>query len=120
VVVLESHLAHLLDADRVVVLRCRPDVLATRLRERDVPDPKVRENAESEALDVILTEAVERHGAERVYEIDTTDCTPEAVAAEIERVVDGDREPSAGAVDFLAYLDSDRDLDSTPDPDHGA
>jgi adenylate kinase len=124
VVVLESHLAHLLDADRVVVLRCRPDVLATRLRERDVPEPKIRENAESEALDVILTEAVERYGAERVYEIDTTDRAPGAVAADVERVVDGDREPSAGEVDFLAYLDSDLDLDPAldpaPDPDNGA
>jgi adenylate kinase len=106
VVVLESHLAHLLDADRVVVLRCRPDVLDSRLRERGEPAEKANENAESEALDVILSEAVDGHGSERVYEIDTTDRSPDAVAAEIEAVVAGDRDPSAGGVDFLDYLHS--------------
>ncbi|AUV81649.1 adenylate kinase [Salinigranum rubrum] len=103
-VVLESHLAHLLDADRVVVLRCRPDVLESRLRERGESDAKAAENSESEALDVVLSESVQRHGEERVYEIDTTERTPEDVAAEIEAVVDGDREPSAGTVDFTDYL----------------
>jgi adenylate kinase len=104
VVVLESHLAHLLDADRVVVLRCRPDVLESRLRERGVSEAKAAENAESEALDVILSEAVGDHGAEHVYEIDTTDRSPDEVAAEIERVVAGERDPSAGEVDFTDYL----------------
>ncbi|WP_152041321.1 adenylate kinase family protein [Salinigranum salinum] len=102
-VVLESHLAHLLDADRVIVLRCRPDVLESRLRERGLSEAKAAENAESEALDVILSEAVE-HGAERVYEIDTTDRSPGEVATEIERVVTGERDPSAGEVDFTDYL----------------
>jgi adenylate kinase len=123
VVVLESHLAHLLDADRVVVLRCRPDVLESRLRERGAPpanatenagtaDPsraltrKARENSESEALDVILSEAVERHGLDRVYEIDTTDRAPADVAADVEAVVAGDRDPSAGGVDFTGFLQS--------------
>ena len=106
VIVLESHLAHLLDADRVVVLRCRPDVLESRLRERGESVEKAHENAESEALDVILSEAVGDHGTEHVYEIDTTDRSPEDVAVEIERVVTGEREPSAGDVDFIDYLHS--------------
>jgi len=100
-VLVESHLAHHLDADRVVVLRCRPDLLAERLRERGADEDEVTENAESETLDVILGEAVERHGREAVYEIDTTDRDPAAVAREIEAVVAGDREPSAGTVSFL-------------------
>ena len=119
--IVESHLAHHLDADRVVVLRCRPDVLEARLRERGESEAKARENAgtaersralarkarenaESEALDVILSEAVEFHGEEHVYEIDTTDRTPEEVATEIQAVLDGDREPSAGTVDYIDYL----------------
>lgn len=102
--VAESHLAHHLDADRVVVLRCHPDVLEDRLRERGASEAKAVENAESEALDVILSEAVERHGPDAVYEIDTTDRTPGEVAAEIEAVIAGDRNPSAGDVDFLEYL----------------
>lgn len=101
----ESHLAHLVDVDRVVVLRCHPERIERRLRERDEPEETVRENAESEAVDVILAEAVERHGRDAVYEIDTTDRSPEEVAREIEAVVVGDRDPSAGEVSFLDYLD---------------
>lgn len=103
-VIIESHLAHLLPVDAVIVLRCDPSVLKTRLMERDADDAKATENAESEALDVILTEAVERHGTENVYEIDTSDLSPAAVAERIEAVIDGDRDPSAGDVDFTGYL----------------
>ncbi|MFB6133589.1 MAG: adenylate kinase family protein [Halanaeroarchaeum sp.] len=103
-VIVESHLSHRLSVDAVVVLRCAPAMLADRLRERGADEKKASENAESEALDVILSEAVERHGTENVYEIDTTDRSPEAVASRIEAVVRGDREPSAGEVDFTEYV----------------
>ncbi|MUV61697.1 adenylate kinase family protein [Halobacterium sp. CBA1126] len=103
-VLVESHLSHLLDADRVVVLRCAPGELERRLVERGEPTEKAEENAESEALDVILSEAVQRHGREHVYEIDTTDRDPEAVADDIDAVLAGERDPSAGEVDFTEYL----------------
>ena len=104
VTLVESHLAHRLNAGRVVVLRCHPAELEDRLAARDEPDATVRENAESEALDVILGEAVERHGRGAVYEIDATDRAPETVAGEIAAVVAGEREPSAGTVSFVEYL----------------
>jgi len=103
-VLVESHLAHHIDADRVVVLRCHPETIASRLRERGESEASATENAESEALDTILSEAVREHGLENVYEIETTDRSPEAVATEIGRVVDGDREPSAGEVTYVDYL----------------
>jgi adenylate kinase len=102
--VLDSHLAHRFDADRVVVLRCRPETVEARLRERGESEATATENAESEALDVILSEAVEEHGVENVYEIDTTDRDPEAVADEIRAAIEGEREPSAGTVDFIDYI----------------
>lgn len=101
---LESHLAHHLEADCVIVLRCEPSVLESRLQARGDSDEKARENAESEALDVVLSEAVDEHGPESVYEIDTTDRDPEAVADEIVAVLNGERSPSAGEVDFTEYL----------------
>jgi adenylate kinase len=103
-VLIESHLAHHVDADRVVVLRCRPDELADRLRDRSADETEIDENADSEALDVILGEAVERHGRERVYEVDTTDRSPAAVAREVVAVAAGDADPSAGTVDFTEHL----------------
>ena len=71
---------------------------------RELPAATAEENAEAEALDVVLSAAVEAHGSEAIYEIDTTDRSPAAVAAEIEAVVAGDREPSAGEVTFVDYL----------------
>jgi adenylate kinase len=103
-VLIESHLAHHLDADRVIVLRCHPRQLRERLLDRGEDGAKAAENAEAEALDVVLSEAVNEHGIENVYEIDTTDRSPEAVAADIEAVIEGEREPSAGEVDFIDYL----------------
>ncbi|RDZ37735.1 MULTISPECIES: adenylate kinase family protein [Haloferax] len=102
--IVESHLAHHFEADRVVVLRCRPDVLEQRLLDRGEAEAKARENRESEALDVILGEAVEFHGEESVYEIDTTERDPDAVADDIAAVIAGERAPSAGTVDFIDYL----------------
>lgn len=100
----ESHLAHHVPAERVVVLRCHPETLLGRLRERGESEEKATENAEAEALDVVLSEAVGAHGQEAVYEIDTTDRTPDETAAAIEAVLAGEREPSAGTVDFTDHL----------------
>ena len=106
-VLFESHLAHEFDADRVVVLRCHPEQLERRLADRDESAESaesVAENAESEALDLILSEAVRRHGEDSVYEIDTTDRSPAEVARAIESVIAGTREPAAGTVSFVEYL----------------
>ncbi|AFO56018.1 adenylate kinase family protein [Natrinema sp. J7-2] len=103
-IVIESHLAHHFDADRIAVLRCHPETLEQRLLERGETEAKAAENAESEALDVILSAAVEEHGLESVYEIDTTDRAPAAVADELMAVATGERDPSAGEVDFMEYL----------------
>lgn len=100
----ESHLAHRFPMDRVAVLRCHPSTVAGRLRERGESPDAVRENADSEALDVVLAEAVEEHGRDAVYEITTDDRSPGEVAAEIEAVVAGDCEPAAGTVDYTDYL----------------
>lgn len=102
--IVESHLAHRFEADRVVVLRCHPEELHQRLRERGESQASAEENAEAEALDVILVEALDRHGEDAVYEIDATDREPSTVAHEIDRVLSGEREPSAGTVDFTGYL----------------
>lgn len=103
-VLFESHLAHHFDADRVIVLRCHPDDLGPRLSARGEPESTLAENAESEALDVILGEAVDRHDANRIYEIDTTERSVEEVAEEIKSVLEGRREPGVGTVSFVDYL----------------
>ncbi|SFR43216.1 adenylate kinase family protein [Halogeometricum limi] len=102
--IVESHLSHLLDAEEAVVLRCHPEELTSRLRERGEAESKIAENAESEALDVILSETVERFGEDGVYEIDTTDRPPAAVADDVVAAVEGEMSPRVGTVSFIDYL----------------
>jgi len=106
--IIEGHLAHLLPCDRVVVLRCRPDVLATRLGPRNYPSEKVAENVEAEALDVILIETLEEHPDEHVIEVDTTDLGVAECANRIERFIRGELPPSYGAIDWTCYLGTGR------------
>jgi len=103
-ILFESHLAHNFDADRVIVLRCHPKEIEDRLENRGESEESIAENAESEAIDVILSEVVNRHGEGNVYEIETTNQSPVAVATEIEAVIEGQREPSAGTVSYVEYL----------------
>ncbi len=81
-IILEGHISHFLPVDAVIVLRAHPLVLKKRLEKRkDYSFRKVKENADAEALDVILVESVER--SDKVLEIDTTNMIPEAVASSI-------------------------------------
>lgn len=103
-VVFESHLSHHLPVDRVIVLRCAPAKLEARLHSRGESTGTIEENAEGEALDLILSEAVARHGRDTVYEIDTTELDLDAVVAAVEAAIEGSMEPRAGTVDFTSYL----------------
>lgn len=100
----EGHLAHLLPCDLVVVLRCRPDRLLTRLRERGYREEKCRENAEAEALDVALIETLEEHDPGHVLELDTTGLSTGRVADLIEDFVRGRIPPSHGGIDWSGFL----------------
>lgn len=100
----EGQLAHLLPCDRVVILRCRPDILAGRLRERGYPDGKVRENSEAEALDVILIETLEEHPPEHILEIETTSVSAEDTAERVVLFSQGKIPPSHGKTDWSGFL----------------
>jgi adenylate kinase len=105
--IVEGHLAHYLPCDRIIVLRCRPDVLASRFRKRGYSEGKIRENVEAEALDIILQEAVDRFSEEQIYEIDTTRCVIPELADLVERIINGTRPPSYGKIDWSMYLVED-------------
>ncbi|SCL74362.1 putative kinase [Methanoculleus chikugoensis] len=106
--IVEGHLAHLLPCDRVVVLRCRPDVLRRRLAPRNYPAEKVAENVEAEALDVILIETLEEHPGEHVLEVDSTELSAGDCADRIERFIQGVLPPSYGSIDWTDYLEVGR------------
>ena len=99
----KSHYSHRMDADVAIVLRCRPSVLRTRLETRGWSAAKVRENVEAEAIDAILQEAVEH--LKSVYEVDTTEATPQETAQAILGILQGKttgHEP--GTVDWTSEV----------------
>ncbi len=94
-----SHYAHRMAVDLVVVLRCAPSVLRTRLEARGWLPAKVQENVEAEAIDVVTQEAVELHSA--VYEIDTTMKTASETAEAILGILRGKTQGhEPGSVDW--------------------
>ncbi len=101
-ILLEGHLAHLLDSGIVVVLRANPLVLKKRLQKRKWSYAKIKENIEAEILDVIVTEAIDRHG-KKVVEIDTSKKTPKAIASLIVKLIKNPKQRnkySAGKIDW--------------------
>ncbi len=87
VVFMDSHLSHFMDCGMIIVLRCHPDILAKRLEARGYGPDKVRENVQSEVLDVILCEATESDIP--VYEVDCSSGTASDSADSIEQIVKG-------------------------------
>lgn len=99
--VLDGHIAHRLDVDYAVVLRCEPSALRERLKQRGWDRDKVRENVEAEALDVVLAEALAEEIP--VFEWDTTEPTPEETAERVAEAFE-EREERNGVVDWSAHI----------------
>lgn len=100
----EGAFAQYLACDKIIILRCRPDVLQSRLAPRGYSDEKVRENCEAEALDIILCEAVDAFSPEQIYEIDTTCMSIDSVAGQILDFAEGKLPAAFGSLDWSEYV----------------
>ncbi len=100
----EGSLAHYLPCEKLVILRCRPDVLVKRLAPRGYSNDKIHENAEAEALDVILIEAVETFSPEQLFEIDTTNNDTEKTADMILEFAESRLPAAFGSSDWSEYV----------------
>lgn len=101
----EGHLAHLLPCDLVIILRCRPDILKSRLVQRGYPGEKIRENIDAEALDVVLVEALEIHPPGHILEVDTTSAGIPTCVEQIEQFIRREIPSSYGKNDWSDYLE---------------
>jgi adenylate kinase len=101
----EGHFAHLLPCNRIVVLRCRPDVLKNRLAQRNYREEKIRENVQAEALDTCLIESVELYAPLQILELDTTARDAVFCADQTERFVDGEIPGGFGTLDWSEFLE---------------
>lgn len=102
--IFEGHLAHLCNgADKVIVLRVKPEILFERLKARDYSSSKIHENLEAEAMGVCSAEAYEIHG-ENVSEIDVTDMSVDEIVDLIGEIIVGKIDFPVGEIDFMDWL----------------
>jgi adenylate kinase len=74
-IIVDTHVADSIPRERtrkVIVLRCHPRVLESRLRKKGWSRNKVRENVLAEILDACYMIAVSYYGAKKVYQLDTS------------------------------------------------
>ena len=84
----EGNFSHKLDKiDKVIVLRCDPQILEKRLESRNYSKNKVRENLEAEAIGVIYSEAIEIIDKTNVFQIDNSTRKPQETANIIEKYI---------------------------------
>jgi adenylate kinase len=102
--IFEGHLAHLCEgADKVIVLRVRPEILEKRLEDRQYSESKIHENLEAEALGVCSAEAYELY-SDDIFEIDISDLTIYEAASLVKDIIDNGGDYPAGNVDFTDWL----------------
>ena len=78
--VIDGHFSHNLPVDAVVVLRCNPDILRDRLKQRGYSDSKIESNVEWELLGGAWNE---KEDDTHWIEFDTTDVEPEFIVENI-------------------------------------
>ena len=88
---IDSHLSHLLKCvDKIILLRCHPNVLKKILLSKGWKDIKIKENVEAEILDIILCESIENHDEKNIFEIDTTKLSVIEVYDKIDFIIKND------------------------------
>ena len=84
-IIIESHYAHELKCDFVIVLRANPDEIRKRGREKSWSREKTEENVLAEIMEVCKQEAFD--SGKKVFEVDTTGKTPAKVTGEVVKII---------------------------------
>ncbi len=109
-IIIDIHYPELLDflqPDIVIILRTAPEILERRLKPRNWPENKVKENIMAEILGVPTANALSIVGSDKIYEIDTTDREPEEVVRIVlEDILEGKAKPGP-KIDWLSRMSSD-------------
>ena len=71
-VIIEGHLSHFLDLDAIVLLRCNPNEIETRLRSREYSVQKIKANTEWELIAGNWSELLEFEIELPIIELDST------------------------------------------------
>ena len=102
--IVEGHLSHLCSgADKLIILRCRPEILEKRLASRDYSEAKIHENLEAEALGVCSAESLDIY-ENNVYELDVSNLSVDEIVSTLFDVINGKKELSFGEIDFMDWI----------------
>ena len=86
----EGNFAHKLNnINKIIVLRCDPNILKDRLEERGYKKEKVMENLEAEAIGLIFSESIDYVGENNVVQLDTSKNDVASISKIIEKYMDG-------------------------------
>lgn len=99
-----------IDLDIVIVLRCSPEQLLARYRNRGYSENKIRENVIAEAIGVISSAVLKCFEMHKVAEIDTSKTNPAEVAQIISSILEGNTEKEVGLIDWLPTMIRNEDL----------
>ncbi len=105
---IDGHLAHLLQVDAIVLLRCRPSILSQRLEARGYSPEKIRANTEWEMTAGHWSELIEFEIDVPVLEMDSSETDANGLADGLEAWLDkncpfeGMESAARGALDWLA------------------
>ncbi len=109
-IIIDIHYPELLDflqPDIIIILRTAPEILERRLKPRNWPENKVKENIMAEILGVPTANALSIVGSDKIYEIDTTDREPEEVVRIVlEDILEGKAKPGP-KIDWLSRMSPD-------------
>ena len=102
--IVEGHLSHLCSgADKLIALRCRPEILKERLALRNYSSSKINENLEAEAMGVCSAESLDIYD-NNVYELDVSDLAIGEAVSILMDVINGQKDLSFGEIDFMDWL----------------
>ena len=88
--IIDGHLSHFLEVDAIIVLRCEPAKLRTRLESRDYSKAKVNANVEWELIAGTWSEIAEFDISVPILELDSSFLLPEDMVGRVKSWVDSD------------------------------
>ena len=105
-IIVDGHLSHFLEVDAIIILRCEPAKLRTRLESRGYPEAKVNANVEWELIAGTWSEIAEFEIDVPILELDTTTSTSEELVKIANFWIEGDFTSNLtmiyDAIDWLA------------------
>ncbi|MFX1486743.1 MAG: adenylate kinase family protein [Promethearchaeota archaeon] len=109
-IILEGHYADIVPSEyvsTVIVLRTSPEVLNLKLGKRGWKASKIAENVQAEILSVCLVNALRAYNEEIIYEVDTTNLTPQETFNEVLKILSGEKacEYRVGSINWLESLE---------------